>query len=355
MESFHALNPHTRPCKRLGLGLLGVLGLLALAGVLYTSTVSPPLHPLSQHSLDLQEFQSFLSKYNKEYSSPSEFARRFKIFRHNKSLIQLHNIEPHDWALGLNYFADLSLPEFSEKFSFKQVTEDSRHIEALESVELPQYVDWREEGVVTSVKSQGYNCKASYAFAACGALEGAWALTGAPLVSLSAQQLIDCSGSYNNDGCDGGTVQFAFDYMKIEGLTSEDDYPYEGLEGACNSTLVADSVANMISYSSVKQDDYKELLKATAKGPVAAYVDANSVGWQFYSGGVLRNDCGTSVGHAVLITGYDLLVSNNQFWDVKNSWGSDWGVGGYIRIGLDPENPQGVCGLNMHAFYPRVN
>ncbi|KAK2554733.1 Cathepsin L [Acropora cervicornis] len=84
-------------------------------------------------------------------------------------------------------------------------------------VTLPEEVDWRQEGYVTPVKDQGQHFRK----------------TG-QLVSLSEQNLVDCSRSYGNNGCQGGTVENAFRYIQANGgIDNEASYPYEGYDGRC--------------------------------------------------------------------------------------------------------------------------
>lgn len=181
-------------------------------------------------------WNKFKKTHGKAYLGAELESYRFGIFKNNVEMIEKHNQDYSDglvtYRLGINGFADWTTEEFRERLLGTRVNRTrgiksvGRFLGLPKTVQIPEKVDWREEGAVTPVKNQG-QCGSCWAFSTTGSMEGAhFRLTG-NLVSLSEQQLVDCSGDYDNNGCNGGLMDNAFTYIKeIGGLEAEDSYPY---------------------------------------------------------------------------------------------------------------------------------
>lgn len=185
-------------------------------------------------------------------------------------------------------------------------------------------------------------------------MEGITKIKRDKLVSLSEQQLVDCSKDGNN-GCSGGLMDNAFEYIKQHGITTEDKYPYqENDQGACQASENADdSAAQITGYEDVPANSEEALQQAVSKQPVSVAVDATN--FQLYSGGVLSDNCGTQLNHGVLAVGYGTTEDGKDYWLVKNSWGEDWGEKGYLRILRGSGTEGGLCGIAMNASYPTID
>jgi C1A family cysteine protease len=284
-----------------------------------------------------------------------EEAMRFRVFKENAARIASHNNAGHSWTMALNQFADLTADEFSAKYigGFRNApTHKSYELSHLRNLDLPASVDWTTKGAVTPVKNQG-QCGSCWAFSTTGSVEGIWFITTGTLVSLSEQQLVDCSGSYGNQGCNGGLMDNAFQYIIANGgICSEASYPYQGQDGTCQSSSCT-SVAKITGYQDVPQDSDQALMSAIAQQPVSVAVEADQTSFQFYSGGVMTGTCGTNLDHGVLAVGYG-SDSGSDFYKVKNSWGASWGMNGYILLGRGSSfnGGQGQCGILMQPSYP---
>eukprot|EP00811_Abedinium_folium_P032944 NODE_5947_length_1718_cov_14.366436.p2 GENE.NODE_5947_length_1718_cov_14.366436~~NODE_5947_length_1718_cov_14.366436.p2 ORF type:complete len:382 (+),score=77.77 NODE_5947_length_1718_cov_14.366436:95-1147(+) len=220
---------------------------------------------------------------------------------------------------------------------------------------VPTSVDWRSQGAVTDVKNQG-PCGSCWAFATTGALEGAWQIAAQQLISLSEQQFVDCSTSYGNMGCNGGSVFFAFKYAAANPICTEGSYAYTGVGSTCQGTSscnIALVLGAVTGYKSVTTQDTAALQSAVAIGPVAVAIEADKQVFRNYKSGVISSSCGTKLDHAVLVVGYG-TQAGVDYWLVKNSWGVSWGDSGYVKIQRGVAGV-GMCGIKTQDFYPIVD
>ncbi|CAG9319529.1 unnamed protein product [Blepharisma stoltei] len=359
MDSLYFDSDKTSNKKKAVFAALAVIGVVCVVGVIAFSSDNRHDLALKQFQLEEAEFQGFMTLYGKKYSSEEEYARRFQIYRENSAYIRIHNADEEDWSLAVNQFADLTSWEFESKYLTHRVDVHRR----LNTQILPEQLtyqptwDWRKHGAVTPVKDQG-QCGSCWAFSATGAVEGAWFLANHTLVSLSEQELVDCSRAYGNAGCDGGDMDQAFQFIAQHGLTTEDNYPYVSgnstngtntTNSTCNYWRESEAVAWISNYTDVYPNNATVLLASVFWTPVSVAVDATS--WQFYKSGVVTKKCGTKLNHGVLAVGYN-TVAKKPFYIVKNSWGALWGEEGYIRVGI--QQGKGVCGIQMAPSYPVV-
>ncbi|CAJ1978819.1 unnamed protein product [Sphenostylis stenocarpa] len=135
------------------------------------------------------------------------------------------------------------------------------------------------------------------------------------------------------------------------GLNSEANYPYKGVDGTCNANAASRHAATITGYEDVPANNEKALQKAVANQPVSVAIDASGSDFQFYTSGVFTGSCGTDLDHGVTV-GYGVSGDGTEYWLVKNSWGTEWGEEGYIRMQRGVDSEEGLCGIAMQASYP---
>jgi C1A family cysteine protease len=296
-------------------------------------------------------FTKWVSQNNKAYSH-DQFFNKFNTFKTNLDKIHSHNKGNHSYSLAMNHLGDLSTAEFKQLLGYKgidnSVLRSANAPHGLKHIKAADAVDWRQKSAVTPVKNQG-QCGSCWAFSATGSLEGAAAVASGQLISLSEQQLMDCSTAQGNQGCNGGLMDNAFQWViKNGGITGDKDDSYKGKQGSCSSSLP--KRVSIKGFKDIPVGDENSLLQAVNLGPVSIAIEADQFVFQFYSGGVLDDkSCGTQLDHGVLIVGYgNDAASGKDYWTVKNSWGASWGEAGYIRLARN----KNTCGLALAASYP---
>uniref|UniRef100_A0A8B9LB03 Cathepsin L.1 n=1 Tax=Astyanax mexicanus TaxID=7994 RepID=A0A8B9LB03_ASTMX len=331
-----------------------VLVVAALAAVAGAASVS----------MEDLEFHQWKLDHGRSYESEEEESQRKMVWLSNRKLVLEHNVLADQglksYRLGMNLFADMNNQELQAWFSNcllpfnrTKTSTAATFLQQAEGAALPDAVDWRAMGYVTKVKNQGI-CGSCWAFSATGALEAQMFRKTRKLEALSEQQLVDCSDLSGNQGCAGGRLQSAFEYVRSSGgLQSEASYSYEAKDGMCRFNALNVS-AICRGYKTLPSGDEYVLQQAVASiGPISASIDMSRHTFTFYSSGVYDEQyCSRSnLNHAVLIVGYGTDIHGEDYWIVKNSWGAGWGESGYIRMSRNKRNQ---CGIASYAVYPLV-
>jgi C1A family cysteine protease len=255
----------------------------------------------------------------------------------------------------VNKFSDFSDYEWKKMQGYNPSTRQSdttTTFEYLSEVGVPSSVDWRSSGAVTGVKNQG-SCGSCWSFSTTGSMEGINKIKTGSLISLSEQQFVDCDKGYGDLGCNGGLPENAFQYAKANKIESESAYPYTGAKGTCAYSSSKGQVV-LKGQGAVTKNSGSQLQAAVAQQPVSVGIEADKSVFQSYKSGIITSTaCGTSMDHAVLVVGYG-TESGQDYWILKNSWGTTWGEKGYFRLARSSGSGAGICGLQQDATYPTM-
>merc|ERR1712042_30568 len=302
-----------------------------------------------------QAWEDYKLEIDKHYS-PKEEAVRYANWKKDSEEVLLHNAAfGHEFTQAVNELSDLSEEEYERLYLSSLIipqgpSNATMHVPDNEPI--PNAVDWRQQGLVTPIKNQG-QCGSCYSFSATGALEGAWKKAKGTLPSLSEQQYVDCSGRYGNYGCRGGWYQSCWKYARDAGGNEpESAYRYTARQGYCRFNR-GQVVATVRSFHDTQPGSESDLTNALSRvGPVSVAIDASASSFRRYRSGVhYSGSCSSSrLNHAVLAVGYGSEGGRDYFL-VKNSWGTRWGAGGYIKMARNRGNN---CGIASKPSYPTV-
>jgi C1A family cysteine protease len=296
----------------------------------------------------MSAFLDFQQTFGKSYSD-AEFSKRLAVFSDNieraNKLNAEHVLLGGDAVHGVTKFMDLTPEEFKAMYlNYMPDNSTAVHRPFLQLDGAPaSVVDWRTKGAVTKVKDQG-QCGSCWAFSATEALESYFFLSKGQLNEFSAQQITSCDKV--DGGCNGGWPYRAYNYVKSAGgIESSADYPYtsgSGQTGTCKfvpAKVVAGSAPS--GFTNIQKTE-AQLQTALNNGPASVCVAADA--FQTYRGGILKS-CPGSIDHCVQAVGYD---TDNNYWIVRNSWNTNWGEQGYIRIEMGKD----LCQIAQDATFP---
>ncbi|PAV91085.1 hypothetical protein WR25_02795 [Diploscapter pachys] len=302
------------------------------------------------------EFKAQFSKFEIQCSAQirDSFQTEATMIHHN----EVYRMGGVSFEMGINRFADLPFQKLKKLNGFRRSFGDRTRKNGSTflvpfNANIPESVDWRERGLVSEVKDQG-DCGSCWAFSATGSLEGQHMRKTGLMVSLSEQNLVDCSRPYGNNGCDGGQMEFAFTYVKENhGIDTEGSYPYIGKEDVCHFKMENVGATDSGFVELPSGDEEKLKIAIATQGPISVGIDANHLTFALYKSGVFfeKNCSSTELDHGVLVVGYGTDPQHGDYWLVKNSWGTDWGDEGYIKMARNRNNH---CGIATAASYPIV-
>lgn len=287
-------------------------------------------------------------------------------FYNNTYFIMKHNKEGKSYKLAMNEFGNMPISQGGcSETSTPTSCSSGSAAHSLWKFKIHSTLDWSRDfpqsvGVVRHQK----NCGSCWAFSTIGVLEGWYArqAIAKKTVQFSPQQLVDCAKSAwgrSNNPCKEGRPKRAFEYIKkYGGLATKDTYQYLHKRGDCRAKELGNtySQSNLtivrlnFTYHDVKKGDEKDLFDAVTKhGPVLVILYTSLKTFKFYDKGIYNDKaCKGKPDHAVIVVGYGYDHESRQpYWIIKNSWGNDWGDGGYMKMVMN----QNLCGIACDGIY----
>lgn len=281
---------------------------------------------------------------------------KFETFKENLRSIAEHNSNPsRTYDMGFSDYTDMTDAEFMEFFGLKLKAEQNcsatnRKLKTFVTRSPPEF-DWRREHKVTPVKNQG-KCGSCWTFSTVGAMESHFLIETNRFGNFSEQQLVDCAGAYNNFGCMGGLPSYAFNYIRDNGMTTEQLYEYHAVDQACQYNRTGmEKVITSGPYNITARNETEMQEHLFHAGPISCSFQVASDFKNYLNGTYSSTVCKNGemdINHAVLCVGYGSDHQGMDYWAVKNSWGTSWGMNGYFNI----EKGVNMCGIGVCNSYP---
>eukprot|EP00933_Yihiella_yeosuensis_P013712 TRINITY_DN1257_c1_g1_i1.p1 TRINITY_DN1257_c1_g1~~TRINITY_DN1257_c1_g1_i1.p1 ORF type:complete len:454 (+),score=123.61 TRINITY_DN1257_c1_g1_i1:80-1441(+) len=358
--------------------------LITLSAVLAFATPNEAVKIVAEsEDMTHLSFDEWMQRHGRSYSnSTGEYHMRKEVFETAKKAAILHNSRSDRlWNQALNKYADRTDEELAAKLGWRPIATSDKGVAFAQEAEssfgpddkkdkkekkaLPESVDWSHLKVAQRIPDQG-RCGSCWAVAATQVLNAHHEIRTGQQKYYSAQEMLECTPNPRNcggnGGCRGATVELGYSWVMKNGLSEEKDVPYKATDEFCGvrprpTSLLQESSSlrgalssgmRLSGFEVLPKNKEEPLRRAVTSGPVA--VSAAAGGWFRYHSGIF-NSCNNVINHAVTLYGYG--TDNGQpYWLVRNSWGSDWGEKGFVRIvrhfqedeycGIDKEPEKGV-------------
>lgn len=334
-----------------------MLSLLLIFSTVVVVASRPTWNDLNNYSFD-----QFIKDFNFDFKE-SEIQLRRSLFHAELARVRAHNEKNLSWKEGINKFSAMTSAEKkaftgrskghsqaqANQLKFSNKLPEDFEMKPMDA--LPLKVDWRDTGIVSAVKDQGY-CGSCWAFASTATVESYVAKATGLLFDLSVEQMAMCAPNPDScggtGGCAGSTAELAFEYVSSsKGLFQEYQYPYTSYYGknydCALPSQYTSPVATINGYVQLPENNYTALINAVATlGPIAVSVDASS--WGAYESGIY-DGCNLSspdIDHAVVLVGY-----GPGYWLIRNSWSPAWGESGYIKLARAGTKDEDKCGTDV--------
>ena len=284
------------------------------------------------------EYSKFASTYKYDYElygNRSSMMDRKQLFCNTLRSVEAHNALARagnsSYSQGINQFADWHADELSAYANGVRFNEEQDKLLLFEKpgeYTLEANADFRSR--MPAIKNQG-QCGSCWAFGAVDVVD----FYGG---SHSEQQVLDCAPG---QGCNGGDPRQALQYLSKHVSNTEASYKYKGRKGTCQQKTSGAKVSSVRAVGSTEA----ALASAAAKQVVSiaiSFARGPDTSFMRYKSGVFDGVCQNNEagGHAIATVGI-----KTDYYIVRNSWGSSWGMGGYAYI----KRGKNICKLAQHS------